>query len=108
MPMVTSGADVHISPDGAYLYASNRGANEVVQYAIGKDNGQLTFVDRVSAGKTPRSFVIEPSGNFMIVASQDADSVTIYKIDKPTGKLTLASEKITLGMPVCVKLVSAE
>jgi 6-phosphogluconolactonase len=105
----TSGADVHISPDGAYLYASNRGsANEITQYAINKNNGQLTFVERYPTDKTPRSFVIEPSGNFMLVAAQDGNTVTEFKIDKSTGKLTLMPEKIEVNQAVCVKLVSAE
>nr|WP_294877020.1 lactonase family protein [uncultured Pedobacter sp.] len=104
-----SAADIHVSPDGLFLYASNRGnANNIVAYAINKKNGRLTFVERYDVDKTPRNFLITPSGNFMLVAAQDANSVTAYKINKATGKLTLTSNKIEVGQPVCLKLVPVE
>jgi 6-phosphogluconolactonase len=104
-----SAADIHVSPNGLFLYASNRGnANNIVAYAINKKNGRLTFVERYNVDKTPRNFVITPSGNFMLVAAQDANNVSVYKINKATGKLTGTSVKIDVGQPVCLKLVPAE
>ena len=103
-----SGGDVHISPDGAYLYASNRGINEIVQYAINPVNGQLTFVSRTSTDRTPRSFLIVPAGNFIIVSCQDGNSVTVFKVDKVTGNLSLTGNKIDIPTPVAIQLVPAE
>jgi 6-phosphogluconolactonase len=103
-------ADIHISPDGRFLYASNRGtANDIVTFAINKDNGQLTYVDRVSSmGKGPRNFVIDPTGAFLLTANQNSDSIIIYKIDKTTGKLTAMGPRLTLGNPVCLKFAPAQ
>ncbi len=103
-------ADIHISPDGRFLYASNRGdANEMVVYAISPENGLLTFVDRSSTlGKTPRIFAIDPTGSYLLVANQNSDSITIFKIDKVTGKLSPTRNKIDINMPVCLKFVPLE
>jgi len=103
-------ADIHVSPDGKFLYASNRGdANEIVVFSINPDNGRLTFVERKpSMGKTPRNFVIDPSGSFLLVANQNSDDVFVYRINKQTGKLTLTGSKITVGNPTCLKFTPAE
>jgi 6-phosphogluconolactonase len=103
-------ADIHVSPDGRFLYASNRGtANDIVTFSINKDNGQLTYVDRISSmGKGPRNFVIDPTGAFLLAANQNSDSVIIYKIDKTTGKLTAMASRLTLGNPVCLKFAPAQ
>jgi 6-phosphogluconolactonase len=100
-------ADIHVSPDGNFLYGSNRGeANEVVIYAIGKD-GKLTYAGRQSAGiNTPRNFAIDPTGNYLLVANQNGNDITIFKRDQKTGRLTATGEKITVDKPVCLKFVS--
>ncbi|MDB4924815.1 lactonase family protein [Mucilaginibacter sp.] len=102
-------ADIHISPDGLFLYATNRGAaNEIVTYSINQANGELTFVARNKVGKAPRNFIIEPAGNFLLVANQDSNNILIFKRDKTTGKLTLTPSIIEIGAPVCLKLVPVE
>lgn len=100
-------ADIHVSPDGKFLYASNRGdANEIAIYAIGKD-GKLTYVGGQSTlGKTPRNFAIDPSGNFLLAANQNSDAVIIFKRDQKTGVLTDTGKKIMVDRPVCLKFVS--
>lgn len=99
-------ADIHISPDGKFLYGSNRGdANELVIYAIDK-NGLLSYIGRQPAqGKAPRNFVIDPSGNFLLVANQDTNEIILFKRDKKTGLLTPAGGKIQVSKPVCLKFV---
>jgi 6-phosphogluconolactonase len=99
-------ADIHVSPDGKFLYGSNRGeANEIVIYSIDK-NGKLTYAGRQSTmGKTPRNFVIDPTGNFLLVANQNTDDIFIFKRDQKTGLLTQTGKKITVNMPVCLKFV---
>jgi 6-phosphogluconolactonase len=106
----TGAADIHVSPDGKFLYASNRGdANEIIVFAINTDTGRLTFVERKpSMGKAPRNFAIDPSGNFLLVANQNTNDVFVYRINKLTGKLTLTGSKITVGNPSCLKFTSAE
>jgi 6-phosphogluconolactonase len=103
-------AAIKISPDGRFLYASNRGnANDIVQYAIDPNNGTLTFVSRTSSlGKGPRDFAIDPSGKFLVVANQNSDSILVYRLDPATGKPTTVVTRIQVGNPVCLKFVSAE
>lgn len=100
-------ADIHVSPDGKFLYGSNRGeANEITIFAIGKD-GKLTYAGRQSTlGKTPRNFVIDPSGNFLLAANQDTNDVIIFKRDKKTGLLSDTGKKIEIDRPVCLKFVA--
>ena len=100
-------ADIHLSPDGRFLYASNRGsANDIVQYAVNKQSGMLTFVKRYSSmGKSPRNFVIDPTGTYMFISNQYSNSVAIYKIDKLTGMLTLTPLMINIDGPMCIRFV---
>jgi 6-phosphogluconolactonase len=102
---ITGAADIHISPNGKFLYATNRGdANDISVFAINQENGELTFVDRTpSGGKGPRNFVIDPTGKFLIVAHQNSDSIIVYKIDENSGKLVRAVSRIEVGSPVCLK-----
>jgi 6-phosphogluconolactonase len=104
-----SAADIHISPDGKFLYASNRGdANEISIFSIDK-SGQLKFAGRQSTlGKTPRNFSIDPSGNFLLVANQDTDNVVVFKRDKNTGLLTDTGKRIDVGNPVCLVFAPAK
>jgi 6-phosphogluconolactonase len=106
----TAGAAVHISPDGKFLYASNRlETNTITAFAINEETGELTQVDQISSfGKNPRDFAIEPNGNYMVVANQDSDSIFIYKINKATGKLSLMQGMLEIGNPVCLKFTPAE
>lgn len=101
-----SAADIHISPDGRFLYGSNRGnANEIVIYSIDKD-GKLSFVSRQSTlGERPRNFVIDPEGKFLLVGNQDSDEIIIFERDQETGLLTPTGKKIQVSKPVCLKFV---
>jgi len=96
-------ADIHISPDGKFLYATNRGtANDISAFKILK-NGKLEFVQRTSTlGKGPRNFRIDPTGNFLLVGHQYTNTVVIFKRDSTTGMLTDTGKKIELCSPVCL------
>jgi 6-phosphogluconolactonase len=99
----TSAADVHISADGKFLYATNRGdANTISCFAI-KENGKLKLVQTISTlGKGPRNFVIDPSGKFLLVGHQYTNEVVIFLMDKTTGMLTDSGKRISLCSPVCL------
>ncbi|PJJ80525.1 lactonase family protein [Mucilaginibacter auburnensis] len=104
-----AGADIHLSPDGNYLYATNRGAlNELLVYATDKVTGKLRFLTRYHTGQGPRNFTVEPGGNFLILAAQKSNEVSIYKFDKKTGVLIPLNNTISVSSPSVVKLVSAE
>lgn len=102
-------ADIHVSPDGKFLYGSNRGeANEIVIYSIEKD-GKLTYAGRQSdLINTPRNFVIDPTGNFLLVANQNGNDIVIFKRDLKTGLLTDTGKKILVDKPVCLKFAAID
>lgn len=102
-------ADIHVSPDGKFLYASNRGdANEVVIYSIGKD-GKLSYAGRQSSDiNTPRNFVIDPTGNFVLVANQNGNDVVIFRRDQKTGLLSDTGKRIQVDKPVCLKFTTVD
>ena len=100
-------ADIHVSPDGNFLYASNRGeSNTIVIYAINKKNGSLSVEGYQSTlGKTPRHFSLDTGGNFLLVANQNSDEIIIFKVNKITGLLTDTGKRISVSKPVCIKWV---
>jgi 6-phosphogluconolactonase len=102
-------ADIHISPDGKFLYGSNRGeANEIVIYAIDK-NGKLTYAGRqTDLINTPRNFAIDPAGNFLLVANQNGNDIVIFKRDQKTGLLTSTGKRIQVDKPVCLKFAAID
>ena len=102
----TGAADIHVSPDGQFLYGSNRGdANEIVIYAIEK-NGNLKYAGRQKTlGDSPRNFVIDPSGNFLLVANQNSNEVIIFNRDQKSGLLTPSGKSIQVSKPVCLKFI---
>lgn len=96
-------ADIHISPDGKFLYATNRG--EIGEISIFKTlkSGALELVGRTSTlGKGPRNFAIDPTGNFLLVGHQYTNEVVIFKRDKTTGNITDTGKRIPLCSPVCL------
>jgi 6-phosphogluconolactonase len=96
-------ADIHISPDGKFLYATNRGtANDISTFKIEK-NGVLEFLQRTSTlGKGPRNFAIDPTGNYILVGHQYSNEIVIFKRDIKTGILTATGKKIDMCSPVCL------
>ncbi|TDD98782.1 lactonase family protein [Flavobacterium cellulosilyticum] len=96
-------ADIHISPDGKFLYATNRKeANDISFFKILK-NGKLNYEGRTSTlGDGPRNFAIDPTGNFLLVGHQYSNNIVIFKRNKETGILTDTGKKIELCSPVCL------
>ena len=106
----TAGAAIKISPDGRFLYASNRlETNQIIVYAIDQDNGQLTLLQHASTyGKNPRDFIIDPTGKFLLVANQSSNNIVVFRINKDNGMIDLTGTTIAIGNPVCLKFTDAE
>jgi 6-phosphogluconolactonase len=100
-------ADIHVSPDGNFLYCSNRGeSNTIGIFKINTKTGQLSWVNSQPVmGKKPRNFNFDPTGNFLLVANQDTDEVVIFSRDKKTGMLTDTGKRIKVPNPVCLKWI---
>jgi 6-phosphogluconolactonase (cycloisomerase 2 family) len=98
-----SSADIHISPDGLFLYASNRVENTISIFSIAT-NGHLKLVGFVSTfGNTPRNFNIDPSGKFLIVANQSSSNIVVFRRDLKTGLLKKISQEISVPNPSCLQ-----
>jgi 6-phosphogluconolactonase len=102
-------ADIHVSPDGRYIYGSNRGHDSIVVYAIDEQTGQLSVVEHApTLGKHPRNFGISPDGRFVLVANKDSDNIVSFSRDEATGKLVPTGSVIELSQPVCIKFLTVE
>jgi 6-phosphogluconolactonase len=102
-------ADVHVSPDGKYLYGSNRGHDSIVIFKIDQKTGELSFIDHQSVkGKWPRNFMIDPTGKFLLVANQHTNNIVVFKIDQETGKLKSNGVEVEVAKPVCLKMIPVE
>jgi 6-phosphogluconolactonase len=101
------GAEIRISPDGKFLYASDRGdLNQIVIFSIDPGSGKLTLEGTQSTfGLHPRDFMIDPTGNFLLAANQDSESIVIFKRDKETGLLTNTGKQIHIPRPVCLQMI---
>lgn len=98
-------ADIHLSPDGKFLYGTNRGENTVVIFGVDSTSGKLNLVGRESVhGNWPRNFTLDPSGNFLLVANQLSNNISIFKRDVDMGTLTFLNE-IEMPSPVCLKFL---
>jgi 6-phosphogluconolactonase len=101
-------ADIHISPDGRFLYCSNRGHNSIAAFKINPPTGKLKFVGRESTGGVaPRNFVIDPTGTFLLAANQKSDNVVTFRIDSKTGLLSATGKVASIPTPVCLKFAAA-
>jgi 6-phosphogluconolactonase len=99
----TGAADIHLSQDEHFLYATNRGtANDISCFSVAKD-GTLTFVNQYSTGGVgPRNFSMTPDGKYLFVGNQRTDNITIFKRNAKTGELTNTGKSIEVGAPVCL------
>jgi 6-phosphogluconolactonase len=97
-------ADVHVSPDGRFLYGSNRGHNSIVVFAIDPRSGKLNLVQHLSTqGDWPRNFSIDPSTRFLLVANQRSNNVVTFSIDSRTGELSPTGKNEEIPAPVCLR-----
>ncbi len=94
-------AEIGVTPDGRFVYASNRGHNSIARFAFEK--GTLTTLGHTDTqGKTPRDFAIDPTGTFLIVGNQDTDTVVTFRINKETGDLEPTGHIANVPNPVCI------
>ncbi len=98
--------DIHISPDGRYLYASNRLKGDGIAIMQVADDGSLTKCAYQDTKRHPRNFIITPNGKYLLVACRDDNTIQIFKINIETGLLEDTGKAITLSKPVCIKFAN--
>lgn len=106
-PFVADGsADIHVSSDGKFLYASKRLKEDgIVIYSIEPEKGTLTQVGYQPTGRYPRSFAISPDGRYLTVVCRDSNCIQIFERNKETGLLKDTGKDIRLDRPAFVKFL---
>lgn len=96
-------ADIHLSPDGKFLYGSNRGHDSLAVYAVDSTSGELALVEHApTLGGHPRNFAVSPDGRFVLVANRDGNNIVSFSRDAATGKLLPTGSELSVSKPVCV------
>lgn len=96
--------DIHISPDGRFLYTSNRlQADGIAIFNVDGKTGLLTRVGYRPTAPHPRNFAITPNGKYLLVAARDANAIEVYAVDRETGMLSSTGCTINTYKPVCLK-----
>lgn len=99
-------ADIHISPDGKFLYASNRlKADGLAIFAVDPEKGTLTKAGYQLTGIHPRNFIISRNGRYLLVACRDSHFIQVFERDKETGLLKDTGKTIKTHQPVCLKFI---
>ena len=102
-----STAEIHLHPNGKFLFASNRGHDSIAVFSVSPGTGALTPVDHVSTqGKTPRNFEIDPTGTRLFVANQIGGNIVVFRINPRTGKLAPTGQVLQVPSPVSLKFVA--
>lgn len=97
----SSAAEIILHPNGKFLYSSNRGADTIAVFSVGKTLKQVAQTP--AGGKVPRGFSISPDGKLMLVAAQNSDVVTAFRVEPSTGLLTQVGAPVAVGSPVCLR-----
>lgn len=100
-------ADIHITPNGRFLYVSNRGHNSIAAYKLDED-GLMTFIDRFKTEAWPREFTIDRQGQYLYAAGLKVDKLAAYAIDAQTGRLSPIGSYDTPQGPIWVEAVELE
>jgi 6-phosphogluconolactonase len=82
-------ADIHITPNGKFLYISERTSSILSAFAVDAQSGTLTYVSSTPTEKQPRGFAIDPSGKFLIASGEKSETISVYAIDQASGALRL-------------------
>jgi 6-phosphogluconolactonase (cycloisomerase 2 family) len=99
----STAAEIAVAPSGNFLYASNRGEDDIAIYAVDQNTGSLSPVEWVpTQGKGPRFIGLTPSGRLLYAANELGDNIVIYRIDTASGKLTPTGQVVQNATPVTI------
>jgi 6-phosphogluconolactonase len=89
-------ADVHMTPDGKFMYISERTSSSIGVFGVDRATGKLTYLSSTPTEKQPRGFAIDPKGRYLVATGEKSDTISVYAIDgsgalkpiakTPTGK----------------------
>lgn len=95
-------AHVVVSPDGRFVYGSNRGHDSIAIFAVGKTGMVTPAGHEPTRGKTPRGFALDPSGAWLLAANQDSDMIVTFRRDPATGALAATGDATQTPSPVAI------
>lgn len=96
----STSAEVRVSSDGRFVYASNRGHDSIAVFRIDPESGALALVQRASTlGETPRNFALDPSGRVLVVHNQSTENLVTFHVDKESGMLSPTGHQVRVGKP---------
>lgn len=98
-------ADIHLSPDGRFLYASNRLKNDGIAIFSVSPDGTLTPAGYQPTGLHPRNFNITPNGKYLLVACRDSNTIQVFERNADNGLLKDIHKDIRIDKPVCIQFV---
>ena len=99
-------ADLHLTPNGKFLYVSERTSNTVSAFSVDGASGKLTYLSSVATERQPRGFNIDPKGRFMVVTGEKSDTISVYAIDQSSGALKFLNKYPTGKGANWVEIVS--
>jgi 6-phosphogluconolactonase len=103
----SQGSAIHISSDGRFVYAANRGHDSIVVYEVNPYSGELSLIQRVpSAGNWPRDFVLDPTEAFVVVSNEETGNVVLFERDPEKGTITQLDSTLEVSKPVCLKFLN--
>lgn len=100
-------ADIHVTPNGKFLYASNRGHDSIAAYKLDED-GLMTFIDWFKTEPVPREFAIDLKGQYLYSAGLKSHKLAAYAIDANTGRLSRIGNYDTPEGPIWVEVVQLD
>jgi 6-phosphogluconolactonase len=80
-------ADIQITPNGKFLYSTERTTNKIALFRVTAETGKLAYVTNFATEAQPRGIKIDPSGQYLVASGEKSDRLSVYKIDQSTGKL---------------------
>ncbi len=80
-------ADIQITPNGKFLYTTERTTNKIALFTVASETGKLAYVANYATEAQPRGIKIDPSGQYLVASGEKSDRLSVYKIDQTTGKL---------------------
>ncbi len=99
-------ADLHLTPDGKFLYASERTSSTLAAFSVEAASGKLTYLSSTPTEKQPRGFAIDPKGKFLIASGEKSETISLYAIDPASGALKLLQKYPTDKGSNWVEIVS--
>jgi 6-phosphogluconolactonase len=103
----SQGSAIHISADGKFIYAGNRGHDSIAVFSVSEESGELTFIEHThTEGHWPRDFALDPTQKYIVASNQESGTLALFERDQLTGRLALLQRDIAVPDAVCVKFLN--